>query len=231
MARARRKKTPKKKAPPKKAGGWERPADSCPGRPTVDTRQVADSAVSYAPLASALAEQSVKLCLPGDRACKGARLTAINAEHNPPGFHYTQPDAIRAAKGGRTPTTAEREAYGCEKTASGRGFTGKNAFGVKDVFCKGSLTKPCSSDRFAEKSASKCPVQLIWKGGDRYLRFCHTRGEAGALLAVDGPKDALAKARKACRFWKTNLTWDGYKPLEGAQLGGPRPKRKRKRRR
>jgi len=229
MARAKKKRTrarAKPKPKPKKAGHWKRPANFCPDRPSVNTEQVADSAVSYAPLASALAEQSVRLCRPGDRSCAGARLTRVNAEHNPPGYRYTQPDAIRAAQGGRPPTKLEREAYGCKKTANGRGFTGENAFGVKDPFCKGSLAKPCGTDRFMERSASKCPVQLIWKGGERHLRFCHTHEKAGAIIPVKGPQDALTKARKACRHWKKHLTWDGYAPLKKAGLGKSR-RRKR----
>ena len=228
MARAKKRK-PKPKTPPKKAGHWKRPKNFCPDRPTVDTTKVADSAVANVPVASELAARLVRLCMPGDRSCKGAQLTRVNADYDPPGYRYTQPDAIRAEKGGRTPTNDERTAYGCKK--KGRGFTGENAFGVKDPFCKGSLSKPCGTDRFKEKSASKCPVQLIWKSGERHLRFCHTHEKAGAIIAVKGPKDALTKARKACRFWKKNLTWDGYAPLEGAQLGGPRPKKRRKRKR
>lgn len=206
-------------------------ASYCPAPPPVNTDPVGTDYSVTIPNIPAAASGLVLLCKPGSRKPGCARLTAPSERRpNPPGYAYTQPDAIRASLGDRTPTSKERAAYGCLKKPSGRGYTGENAFGVVDPFCGGkALSFPCGSDRFAERSPTKCPVQLVWKDGQRHLRFCFAHKKAGRLLPVDSPADALKTATAACKHWKKNLSWDGYAPLEGAQLGGTRKRKKRRR--
>jgi len=215
-------------------------AKTCPTPPKVDTRKVGEP-VERRDIAdlSRFTGRKVMLCAPGDRECQSvavkkakrqsgfdpvrpaARLPSTSRPGHPAGFRYTQADSQRNPKTGAAPSAKERKTYGCIQKRDKAGklkWTGDNAFGVRDPFCTGGSV-PCGTDRFKTKNPDRCPVQLIWRKGERHLRFCGVHGKAGRLMPVSTPADALKKAAKACRHWKKHTSWKGYKPLERAELG------------
>ncbi len=56
--------------------------------------------------------------------------------------------------------------------------------------------EPCREKR------KGCPVQLVFREGKTYLRFCVARRKPGPLVEVRSPRDAVRKAQKACKCWE-----------------------------
>jgi hypothetical protein len=144
-------------------------------------------------------------------------------------------------------TVRERRAFGCQRDEAGN-FTGSLADGtkdsrctrdkkfsgsrrvgsslVRDTLCTASFSKPCDSDRFA--GSKHCPVQHVFAFGVPSLRLCKAKGEAGDLIAIDGPQAAATLAREACEWWAEKKTWDGFRPDLARGFGRAQRKRRRK---
>lgn len=55
-----------------------------------------------------------------------------------------------------------------------------------------------------KKTRSTCPVQLVFKSGQPYLRFCLTQKHPGKLVRVDSAEEAQRVSAEMCRCWKKN---------------------------
>lgn len=174
-----------------------------------------------------------KGCTIGDNAVRTRDVAT------PFGFDYTTPNAINPKSTIKPRTRTARKADGCDIkkiTVTARKGKHKGETLTKEIVvdtraeCQDS-SKPCGGER-AEKGVN-CPVQLFFRRGQPFLRFCTKKNTPGFIQAVSNAKEAQRKAAEACRCWLENgKNFAKCKDVIGSTLGATRrPRRPRSRRR
>lgn len=157
----------------------------------------------------------------------------------PFGFDYTTPNAINPKSTVKPRTRTARKKAGCDiKKIS---FTARKGAHKGETMSKEVVfdtraecqdpSKPCAGER-AEKGAN-CPVQLFFRRGQPFLRFCTKKNTPGFIQPVKDAREAQRKAAEACRCWLENgKSFAKCKNVVGSTLGATRrPRRPRSRRR
>ncbi len=80
-------------------------------------------------------------------------------------------------------------------------------------------TKPCNT------LSVRCPVQLVFDGGQPSLRFCISKGEPGYIKGVSSAAEAVKLSTAACQHWAKKGSFKGFF-AKGTPLKGARPRRK-----
>lgn len=144
---------------------------------------------------------SVVRAAPGAFGSKSARVKAGCLFER---VHYT------SKKGKRKGQTVSKDValpYRCPPGSKGhvesgtcRTPEGQQVEPIRDWRCGPQDTKPCQAS--SKEGRRSCPVQLVWRDGSPYLRFCTETNKPGHLVAVDNPRDAQGLAARACAQWK-----------------------------
>jgi hypothetical protein len=97
----------------------------------------------------------------------------------------------------------------------------KDRLGVRNVALRPELgltttTTPCKEKRRG------CPLQLIFKDGQPYLRLCRTRKKPGVVVPVTTPEETFRLSKDLCACWKTNRRSFTKCTAKGAALGRTR---------
>jgi hypothetical protein len=179
----------------------------------------------------------------GDRKCiekntkagKAVGLVPKIDPYVPEGFRYTSPSVHRGRRG-RAVGAQEKRAHGCLQVRRGgknvfTGYVEKGGKQFKDPFCASSGSSPCDTKRFwANPTAGSCPVQMVYVEGSPALRLCTGPGKAGRILKATSTDDLMKQAKQACKHWKKNVSWDGFKvpKTRDAGIGGRRRRRKKR---
>lgn len=83
--------------------------------------------------------------------------------------------------------------------------------------------KPCAAagrSRTGKKTRSTCPVQLIYKNGQPYLRFCLAQKRPGKVIAVSSADEAQRVSAEVCKCWRKNRKQFGKCLPASTPLGG-----------
>jgi hypothetical protein len=144
----------------------------------------------------------------------------------PPGFDYTTPNAINSASPIKPRTRTVRKQTGCtfatiEVTARKGKHKGelvrKEILVDKRPECQDSA-KPCAGERTEKKL--NCPVQLFFRRGQAYLRFCTKQNTPGFIRPVKDAAEAQRIAAEACRCWlEKGKSFKACLPAVGSTLG------------
>jgi hypothetical protein len=154
----------------------------------------------------------------------------------PPGFDYTTPSAINTASPIKPRTRTERKKTGCTFTTievTARKGKHKGAVLKKEILtdkraeCQ-DPAKPCAGERTEKKL--NCPVQLFFRRGQAYLRFCTKKNTPGFIRPVKDAAEAQRIASEACRCWlEKGKSFKACVPAVGNTLGKLKTSRPRRR--
>lgn len=84
---------------------------------------------------------------------------------------------------------------------------------------------PCRSAGRAKggaKTRSTCPVQLIYKSGQPFLRFCLAQKRPGKVIPVSSASEAQRISAEVCKCWRKNRKQFGKCLPANTPLGGVR---------
>lgn len=159
-------------------------------------------------------------------------------------FNYTTPSAINEASPLKPSTpTVRMEERGCKwKTVRVVGKKGKNKGKVslkkvvtdKRPECQKSAP-PCARAKNTKtgkvEPRKTCPVQLFWRYGKPFVRFCQTPNKPGFIKQVSSVEEAVKLSTKACQEWfdsgSTPATRKFGPAVNREGLGGTRKRRRR----
>jgi len=118
--------------------------------------------------------------------------------------HPWAPAPVHAVKIAGTPEMAKKIRASLPRTGPGAGIAvSKVRLGIRDIELRPELGiesagKPCVTKR------KSCPVQLIQRGGQPFLRLCKKAGnrKPGYLIPAGSPQEAYQRSREICECWE-----------------------------
>jgi hypothetical protein len=89
---------------------------------------------------------------------------------------------------------------GADTSPEGYAFDNRNVCGDKKMFTR----------KGKDGKLAKCPMQLTTQGGKTVIQICRGHRQPGEKAVVATPGEAARVAARACDYWRTRGSWEGF---------------------